>query len=332
MGCRPYTLRSSGAFTLVELLVVITIIGILIALLLPAVQSAREAARRSQCSNNLKQLGLAALSHMEKHGYYPSGGWGYCWVGDPDRGYGRRQPGGWIYNVLPYMEQEALHQLGSGKADAAKKTDASTVIKTPLTMLNCPTRRQSLVYPYKGGQPVNADSMQIGAKTDYAACCGSDPWFETGGPALSDLPAIDAGTYNWPITKLNGVCYQASEVQPAHVLDGTSNTILAGEKYVNADQYITGADGGDNETMYSGPNVDTLRSTCYNPSASMVRVPKQDRPGLARLWEYGSAHPAACGFVFCDGSVRQISYSVDPQTFNDLGNRKDGKAIDEAKL
>ncbi len=108
------------AFTLVELLVVITIIGILISLLLPAVQSAREAARRLQCSNNLKQFGLAALNHEEANGFLPSSGWGWTWVGDPDRGFGARQPGGWIYNLLPYLEQETLHSLGAGKSASEK--------------------------------------------------------------------------------------------------------------------------------------------------------------------------------------------------------------------
>ena len=105
---------ANRGFTLVELLVVITIIGILIALLLPAVQAAREAARRAQCINNEKQLALGCLGHENATGRFPTGGWGFGWTGDADRGNDWRQPGGWIYNILPFIEQQPLHDLGIG--------------------------------------------------------------------------------------------------------------------------------------------------------------------------------------------------------------------------
>ena len=136
---------SRGAFTLVELLVVIAIIGVLVALLLPAVQAAREAARRQQCGNNLKNIGLACQNYLDTNKTFPTGGWGWFWVGDADRGFDRDQPGGWIYNILPYMEQAALHKMaGDGSRDTlstAQKDGALTVIKSPVEIVRCPSRR-----------------------------------------------------------------------------------------------------------------------------------------------------------------------------------------------
>jgi type II secretory pathway pseudopilin PulG len=123
---------------------VITIIGILISLLLPAVQSAREAARRTQCQNNLKQMGLAMLNHEQAQTFFPSGGWGWFWVGVPDRGTGREQPGGWGYALLPYLEQTALHDAGAdgdpNSLSAQKLAASAQRIATPLAMYQCPTR------------------------------------------------------------------------------------------------------------------------------------------------------------------------------------------------
>ena len=144
IGC-----NSRDGFTLVELLVVITIIGILIALLLPAVQAAREAARKVQCANNLKQLTVAMLNQSRPPGSFPSGGWNYQWTADPDRGTGKEQPAGWVYATLPYIEQQALHDLGSdGQPNvwtAKQLAGATARCQTPLSFQNCPRHARSSI-------------------------------------------------------------------------------------------------------------------------------------------------------------------------------------------
>ncbi|HEX6960808.1 MAG TPA: DUF1559 domain-containing protein, partial [Lacipirellula sp.] len=138
--------RKRGGFTLVELLVVIAIIGVLVALLLPAVQAAREAARRSQCSNQLRQIALAWQLHHDAHQFFPSAGWGYAWTGDPDRGFGASQPGSWAYSCLPFMEQAALHQMGSGATGAAKHDLLADAAQIPVATFYCPSRRAPAAY------------------------------------------------------------------------------------------------------------------------------------------------------------------------------------------
>ena len=172
-----------AAFTLVELLVVIAIIGILIALLLPAVQAAREAARRAQCKNNLKQIGVAFANHESQHGHFPTGGWGCNWVGDPDRGAGKAQPGGWVFNILPFAEQLAVYEMASdGDRDtltAAQMAGAKQTLETPLAFMNCPSRRSASLYPLvyqpSGGRKlvVNADIPDLAARNDYVANSGT---------------------------------------------------------------------------------------------------------------------------------------------------------------
>lgn len=337
-------------FTLVELLVVVTIIGILIALLLPAVNAAREAARQTQCANNLKQLGLGILQHVEKHGFFPGGGWGWYWVGDPDRGFTRKQPGGWVYNILPFVDQETLHQRGSGKPELEKKYDAWRLMQTPLAIINCPSRRRSQLYrggpnAYNAAQPPGTTGGS--ARSDYAAntgdaapdeFCGGPGSLSVGDswPPCEDMASGAQPCQNcWTSTSSHtGVSFQRSEVRMEHFRDGTSYTIACGEKYLNPDNYETGLDAADNENAYTGYNNDNFRNTYWYTSGGVVyaRTPLRDRAGYPSTYHFGSAHPTGCGFAFCDGSVRVISYAIDPLTFGLLGNRKDQKPIDESKF
>ncbi len=318
-------------FTLVELLVVITIIGILISLLLPAVQSAREAARRLQCSNNLKQLGLGALNHEQANGFFPSGGWGWFWVGDADRGFGKRQTGSWIYSTLPYIEQQAVFDLpkdGDGANVTAVQTKgAAAMLAVPLAAVHCPTRRPAVLYP-SSGTLYNADAASSAAHTDYAANSGDQGADESfAGPAT--LAEGDASNYgSWLGSNVcTGISYERSEVTVAQIRDGTSNTIYVGEKYLAPDSYYTcTSDGGDNENMYCGYDNDNFRT------ASANYPPMQDRGSYFDAMRFGSAHGSGCNFVFCDGSVRSLSYSIDATKFGYLGNRKDLAAIDGSKL
>ncbi len=336
---------SPRAFTLVELLVVITIIGILIALLLPAVQAAREAARRLQCCNNLKQLALGCLQHEETHQFFPSGGWGYGWAGHPDRGAGPRQPGGWGYHVLPYIEQTALHQLGAGLTGAAYGTANLQRIATPLAVFHCPSRRRPLVYPalsiFPGvvGQRMVSGPMTQAARNDYAIN-GGDLWndYDIGPMTLEEGDT----TYTWPAVQIlnswggtTGISYERSKVIMADIKDGTSNTYLVGEKYLDPDNYATGGDYGDNESIYSGDSRDIVRWTALNSnpqSAAEYLPPFQDIPGMNLQWLFGSAHSIGFHMAMCDGSVQFINYTIEPEVHRCLGNRQDGKTIDGKKF
>lgn len=223
------------AFTLVELLVVIAIIGALVGLLIPAVQAARESSRKSSCANNLKQHALAAKQHETNHKFFPTGGWGATWVGDPDAGFGEKQPGGWIYNLLPYLEQGNLREVGAGLPEAKKRMVLTKVLESPLEVFQCPSRRATQMYPYTGGNLNNAAAPSLVAKSDYAVS--------------------------------SFVSSEKSEVPHSflQLKKGMSNTLFAGEKSLSIRAYEDGTGSGDKLTMYVGDCSDISRSPSGSP-------------------------------------------------------------------
>ena len=320
--------HSSRGFTLVELLVVIAIIGILVSLLLPAVQSAREAARTAQCQNHLKQLGLGSIQHHTQYGYYPSGGWGWYWVGEPERGSGKSQPGGWTFNMLAFVEQGNLRDMGLEAPDAATRT--ALIIEraqTPVAIFNCPTRRRPIAYPDSHSanyRTASSTSMSIpkSGRTDYAINCGSQASNERhSGPA--NLAAGDNPSY-WPANpvSVDGISFERSEINSAHVRDGASNTYLIGEKYLDPNQYTTGTAAADNENLYVGYDNDNFRNTHLN------HAPRRDTPGFNSSQLMGSAHSGGFQVVMCDGSVHMVNFSIDPEVHRRFGSRNDGQPAD----
>ncbi len=295
---RNFSISRAG-FTLVELLVVIAIIGVLVALLLPAVQSAREAARRSQCKNQIKQLSLGTLLHEDAHGHFPTGGWAYWWTADPNRGVGPDQPGSWVFNILPYIEQQALHDLGSASganyvSSAEFRTASTTLHQTPLGILHCPTRRPPQLYRSawttvrEQSWLVNIAQTQGVAKSDYAANSGDSIEYSGDvltGTVLSPASYTEAATWTrWvptnkcvPTTGMrgetplyrycqSGIMYFRSQLKRARITDGATNTYLIGEKYLDPDRYEYDPANssntltfGDNQSVWTGYEWDNHR-------------------------------------------------------------------------
>lgn len=311
------------AFTLVELLVVIAIIGMLVGLLLPAVQQAREAARNMQCSNNLRNMSTACLNLESSERHFPTQGWGWIWTGDPDRGSGWQQPAGVFYCILPYIEQTALHQLTNVNS-GNQVANAQVMMGTPLPVLNCPSRRPSIQYDYTYGNTfkVGASGSTVSiskiARSDYAGNGGNSSQEVNFG----NYSTVTQSTVNSYQTSLTGIFGSGSQVKIGEIRDGTSNTFLLGEKYICPDHYTTGQSGDDNEGAFIGNNEDITRygSTTY--------VPLMDRSGYVVDRRWGSVHTGGFNMAFCDNSIARISYSVDTTVLYNLCNRKDGAVVD----
>jgi prepilin-type N-terminal cleavage/methylation domain-containing protein len=290
--------KPGRGFTLIELLVVIAIIAILIGLLLPAVQKVREAAARTQCANNLKQLGLAWHNFHDTNGFLPHGGNG--WPSPPDyvspgQPKGPKDLGcGWGFFVLPYIEQQALYNGGSGGNVGQCQIN---VISTPVKTFFCPSRRSPTALPPTGSW-YGPGGTYPHAPTDYAASWG------TGGD----------GALNFHTPGTNDM------INLLTITDGTSNTLMIGDKRLNV-AAINQYQGDDNDGYTSGWDHDIGRyaASGYPPTADPMSGDGGQR--------FGSSHTGGIMTAFCDGSIKFIRYSVDPTTWQRIGQRNDGQVL-----
>ena len=327
--------RTPG-FTLIELLVVIAIIAILIALLLPAVQQAREAARRTQCKNNLKQIGLALHNYHDIHSIFPYGlyyddsfGWGVFILPMLDQGsvYDNIQPGN--ATLHPYVDPEADDDIAPGVGGHQVFCDTGpAALKTQLTVFRCPSVMWS----------VNAPGREGCGVTDYVGNRGAGDMSDLVGDTGRDnthgmFGQIIDGSLN---VKNEGV------VAIRDVLDGTSNTIMVGEtKYHDDDTgnpSIGGGDDTNSRPIWAGvPTGADGRRWRRHLRMVTSRVPINQVPDQHPAappfnpradWGFGSFHTGGAQFVLGDGSVRFISENVDGiQIYDRLGDRSDGQTV-----
>ncbi|WP_254513781.1 DUF1559 domain-containing protein [Anatilimnocola floriformis] len=313
----PRSSRLRVGFTLVELLVVIAIIGVLVALLLPAVQSAREAARRIQCSNNLKQLGLGIHNFHDTTLKFPPSHLG----GEAGTSY---SSGTFFCIILPFIEQTALGEKFDNTTSYNLSTNptAGALPGASLKTFQCPTRGRS------GGKMSDANP-QVGATGDYAICSIGISDFQWQHQSAEDkLYGMIIGA----ASKTNGMNYQP-RLAMRDVTDGLSNTACIGEKHVyKLDMYKGGDAGGSADgSIYLTQQVawyecHTVRNMAHPAGLSRG---SQDNFSSERHKMFGSWHPATVLFLMGDGAVRNIRQTISLTTLRQLGDRRDGEVITE---
>lgn len=300
------------AFTLVEVLVVVAIMGILIAILLPAISASRGSARRVACLSNLRQLGLATLQHVDAQGHFPTNGWGNHWLGFKDRGFGRNQPGGWIFNILPYCEAQAVYDLAPTTGQPIDIARLGQFYNSTLEVLLCPERGGTPTIQVSQNFRFGSNGMlSTASRTDYAICVGTVDLESPGGPRTLDPAAPAATGFEWPqYPAFNGMSHVRSRVRPRDVKDGLAHVILLGERLACGDKEA------ENQPMVSGD--------CWEIRRCTAGFSGQDGHGIGDSGSFGSAHSIASGFIFCDGSARSLRYDMSPFVYMPLGSRNDG--------
>lgn len=323
---RPAKLRQ--AFTLIELLVVIAIIAVLVALLLPAVQQAREAARRAQCKNNLKQLGLALHNYNETFGRLPYNG-----IIDTLAA-GTYAKASVFPRLLPYFDQQSLfNQLNfslppSGYVSYIQISPGNYVGDQTLPVLLCPS-----------DNPPQAQAFSVFAPCNYAPSIGSVPMPST--PAGScpqyENTALSAGAY--PYAENNSLAvndkypgpfaYVAISMKFSDITDGLSNTIFMGEirPKCGGPEFVGGWGWADPQAFYFATNAPINYPTCPNEGAGASQTGCNSAKNFTTSDGFKSRHPGVAQFVFGDGSVKSLGNSLDYLTYQRLGNRADGQPI-----
>jgi prepilin-type N-terminal cleavage/methylation domain-containing protein/prepilin-type processing-associated H-X9-DG protein len=334
-------------FTLVELLVVIAIIGILIALLLPAVQAAREAARRAECTNHLKQIGLAVLNHESSQRCYPTGGvapWprleNYSSGGRPFSV--KKQGLSWAFQILPYLEEGAVHGL----------TTTEQLQGTPIAMYSCPSRRPPQQNPannawlmdYAGLTTAASRSHTVGAVSfdsllaNGKGCSDFYGFWGTTSGFVNDHQPRSSDFLRTAYAGFDGVFIRSSyfvnnsgaiselnygpATTVARVEDGTSNTAMATEKRMRIDLLDEQpAPAWDDRGWSDGWDYDTMKSGLCQPIVDDTIA----RPGATDASSPGAAHPAGVNVLFADGAVRPVNYDINLEIFNSMVHRSDGE-------
>ena len=354
--------REKRAFTLIELLVVIAIIGILVSLLLPAVQQVREAARRTECLNNLKQIGLASQNYVSARRAFPTAGgnpdtWDF-WVmqnGWPDFLPQNRQyeSAGWMFQLLTYIEQD---NLAKQRKDLGWEGGDYPLISTRISTYQCPSR----------GERFGVLGLNSVALGDYAGIMGSENDLPDGEWGYSfnegQSPNVNEARYVWSgiISKGGATDYVTTSGGPtitkfpkvtfASITDGSSNTAMIMEKAVAVENWSIPDTGGydfwELKGYYGGADWPTMRVATdlagpgTNPAVEVISdstprpQPWHSYPTGDRPFEkgFGSAHPATFNAVFGDGSTKPIAYQVDLTLLNRLGKRNDGFVIDLSEI
>jgi prepilin-type N-terminal cleavage/methylation domain-containing protein len=358
-------------FTLVELLVVIAIIGILIALLLPAIQAAREAARRTQCMNQVKQLILAMHNHSDSHKVFPGGG-SYPWPDIEDyvtpngAPYGPEDQGlTWAFQILPYLEEGPVHGL----------RNTAQIEQTAIEGYFCPSRRgptkdglnltAAYLMDYAAAVPARsrgqlAKVTTANYDTEYLAdipsgfdtkgCDREEFWGWRRAPVHNDNPqpapttspppagyvgflGVIVRCNRWVNKQTNAVSNSGfyTPITFAKITDGTSNTLVVGEKFLVPSRYLLG-DWHDDKGWADGWDPDTLRCTICKPTSDREIDRNNDQQVRLAGFRFGSAHSSGFNAGFADASVQFLNYDINQEIFNRMGNRNDDELIDRGAL